>query len=57
MLFAYLAAVYLTLEIDDLELREDLRKRVLGAAAAVGLMALVVYLLYPAPERLRSSAT
>jgi cytochrome d ubiquinol oxidase subunit II len=45
VLFAYLAAVYLTLETDDPELREDFRKRALGAAAAVGLMALVVYLL------------
>jgi cytochrome d ubiquinol oxidase subunit II len=44
-LFAFLAAVYLTLETDDHQLREDFRKRALGAAAAVGLMALVVFLL------------
>lgn len=34
-LFAFLAAVYLTLESDDPALREDFRRRALGAAAAV----------------------
>jgi cytochrome bd ubiquinol oxidase subunit II len=45
VLFAFLAAVYLTLETDDAQLREDFRKRALGAAMVVGLMALVVFLL------------
>ncbi|HKX28415.1 MAG TPA: cytochrome d ubiquinol oxidase subunit II [Blastocatellia bacterium] len=44
-LFAFLAAVYLTLETDDEQLREDFRRRALAAAVAVGLMALVVFLL------------
>lgn len=44
-LFAFLAAVYLTLETDDTELREDFRKRALGAAVTVGLLALLVFLL------------
>jgi cytochrome d ubiquinol oxidase subunit II len=44
-LFGFLAAVYLTLETTDPELREDFRKRALGAAVVVGLMALVVFLL------------
>ncbi|HXG64814.1 MAG TPA: cytochrome d ubiquinol oxidase subunit II, partial [Blastocatellia bacterium] len=44
-LFAFLAAVYLTLETDDPELREDFRKRALASAAAVGMMALTVFLL------------
>lgn len=34
-LFAFLAAVYLTLETEDPALREDWRRRALGAAAAV----------------------
>ena len=34
-LFAFLAAVYLTLEADDPALREDFRRRALGAAVAV----------------------
>jgi len=44
-LFAYLAAVYLTLETDDPELRNDFRRRALLAAVAVGAMALVSFLL------------
>jgi cytochrome d ubiquinol oxidase subunit II len=44
-LFAFLAAVYLTLETDDSQLREDFRRRALGAAAVVGLLALLVFLL------------
>jgi len=44
-LFAFLAAVYLTLETRDAQLREDFRKRALGAAAVVGGLALLVYLL------------
>lgn len=44
-LFAFLAAVYLTLETDDSDLQEDFRRRALISAVAVGLMALVVFLL------------
>jgi cytochrome d ubiquinol oxidase subunit II len=40
-LFAYLAAVYLTLETDDAALRDDFRKRALAAAVALGIMAFV----------------
>ena len=38
-LFAFLAAVYLTLETDDPDLREDFRRRALVSAAAVFLLA------------------
>jgi cytochrome d ubiquinol oxidase subunit II len=44
-LFAFLAAVYLTVEAKDESLREDFRWRALAAAVAVGVMALVVFLL------------
>lgn len=44
-LFAFLAAVYLTLETRDRELQEDFRKRALVAGVAVGLLALTVFLL------------
>jgi len=44
-LFAFLAAVYLTLETDDPDLRSDFRRRALLAAVAVGAMALVSFLL------------
>lgn len=44
-LFAFLAAVYLTVEADEEALREDFRKRALSAAGAVGALALMVYLL------------
>ena len=44
-LFAFLAAVYLTLETLDRDLREDFRLRSLAAGAFVGIMALVVFLL------------
>src|ERR1051325_275852 len=44
-LFAFLAAVYLTVEAEDQSLREDFRRRALGAAVAVGGLALAVYLL------------
>lgn len=40
-LFAFLAAVYLTLETDDPALRDDFRRRALYAAAAVALVAVV----------------
>ncbi len=43
-LFAFLAAVYLTLEADDRELRDDFRRRALAAAVAVGAMALVSFI-------------
>jgi cytochrome d ubiquinol oxidase subunit II len=44
-LFAFLAAVYLTLETNDRELQEDFRKRALASAVTVGLMALGVFML------------
>jgi cytochrome d ubiquinol oxidase subunit II len=44
-LFAFLAAVYLTLETTDRQLQEDFRKRALAAGVVVGLMALVVFAL------------
>ena len=44
-LFAFLAAVYLTLETQDRELQEDFRRRALLAGVAVGLLALTVFLL------------
>ena len=34
-MFAFLAAVYLALATDDAALREDFRRRALGAAAAM----------------------
>jgi cytochrome d ubiquinol oxidase subunit II len=47
-LFAYLAAVYATLETDDSELRDDFRLRAIGAGIAVGVIAGIVLLLsYP----------
>lgn len=44
-LFAFLAAVYLTIEADDRELQEDFRLRALLAGVAVGLLALTVFVL------------
>jgi cytochrome d ubiquinol oxidase subunit II len=44
-LFAYLAAVYLTLETSDPELRNDFRVRSLYAAVSLGALAWVVYQL------------
>jgi cytochrome d ubiquinol oxidase subunit II len=44
-LFAFLAAVYLTLETDDPRLQDDFRRRALLAAVAVGAMALVSFVL------------
>jgi cytochrome d ubiquinol oxidase subunit II len=44
-LFAFLAAVYLTVEADDAELREDFRRRSLVSWGAVALMALLVLVL------------
>src|SRR5712671_4127989 len=40
-LFAFLAAVYLTVETDDRELQEDFRLRALVAGVIVGLLALI----------------
>jgi cytochrome d ubiquinol oxidase subunit II len=44
-LFAFLAAVYLAVEAESEELKEDFRRRGLGAAIAVGVMALTTFLL------------
>ena len=44
-LFAYLAAVYLTLEARGGELQEDFRRRALASGVAVGVLALAVFLL------------
>ena len=44
-LFAFLAAVYLTLETQVRELQEDFRARGLVAGVAVGLLALIVFVL------------
>ena len=44
-LFAFLAAVYLTVEAREPALRDDFRRRALLAALAVGLLALLVFLL------------
>ena len=44
-LFAFLAAVYLTLETDDPRLQNDFRRRALLAAVGVGAMALVSFVL------------
>ena len=44
-LFAFLAAVFLTLETRDAELQEDFRRRALISGLAVGVLALIVFLL------------
>ena len=44
-LFAFLAAVYLTLETQQRELQEDFRARALLSGVAVGLLALTVFIL------------
>ena len=44
-LFAFLAAVYLTLETQQRELQEDFRTRALLSGVAVGLLALTVFVL------------
>src|SRR5215213_6744126 len=44
-LFAFLAAVYLTLEADEDALREDFRRRALIAGVTVGVLALTVFVL------------
>jgi cytochrome d ubiquinol oxidase subunit II len=45
VLFAFLAAVYLTLETNDPALQEDFRRRALFAGVGVGIMALIVFFL------------
>jgi cytochrome d ubiquinol oxidase subunit II len=44
-LFAFLAAVYLTLETGDRDLQEDFRRRALVSGVVVGVLALIVFLL------------
>jgi cytochrome d ubiquinol oxidase subunit II len=44
-LFAFLAAVYLTLETPDYELQEDFRLRAMVSGVSVGALALIVFLL------------
>jgi cytochrome d ubiquinol oxidase subunit II len=44
-LFAFLAAVYLTLETTDRELQEDFRLRAIVSGVVVGILALTVFLL------------
>lgn len=44
-LFAFLAAVYLTLETNDRDLQEDFRRRALVSGVVVGMLALIVFLL------------
>jgi len=44
-LFAFLAAVYLTLEARERKLQEDFRMRAIIAGVAVGLLALMVFIL------------
>lgn len=44
-LFAFLAAVYLILETDNKNLREDFRIRAIVSGIAVGVLALIVFLL------------
>jgi cytochrome d ubiquinol oxidase subunit II len=44
-LCALLAATYLTVEVEDSALRDDFRRRALGAGVAVGALALVAFLL------------
>jgi cytochrome d ubiquinol oxidase subunit II len=44
-LFAYLAAVYLTLETDDPALQDDFRRRALASGVLAGVLALAVFLL------------
>ena len=44
-LFAFLAAVYLTVEAEEGPLQEDFRLRALLAGVAVGLLALIVFVL------------
>ena len=45
VLFAYLAAVYLTLETEDRALQDDFRRRALASGVLAGVLALAVFLL------------
>ena len=45
VLFALLAAVYLTLETDDAALQDDFRRRAIASELLAGLLALAVFLL------------
>ncbi|MBX9878716.1 MAG: cytochrome d ubiquinol oxidase subunit II [Candidatus Obscuribacterales bacterium] len=45
ILFAFLASVYLTLEAEDADVKEDFRKRALVSSILVFLMAVLVFLL------------
>jgi cytochrome bd ubiquinol oxidase subunit II len=45
VLFAFLAAVYLTMESDDRALQDDFRIRAIGAELAAGALAVVVFVL------------
>jgi cytochrome d ubiquinol oxidase subunit II len=45
--FAFLAAVYLTLETTDAPLQEDFRRRALGAGLAVVMMAVIGLTVFP----------
>jgi cytochrome d ubiquinol oxidase subunit II len=55
VLFAYLAAVYLTLEADDAATAETFRLRAIGSAVATGLMALVVFVLADQAPHIRAA--
>ena len=58
VLFAYLAAVYLTLETDDPVLQDDFRARAIGAGIVAGVLALLVFLLSgEGAPRVRSGLT
>mgnify|MGYP002777658693 CR=1 FL=1 len=56
-LFAFLAAVYLTNETTDADLRADFRARALASAITVGAAALLAYLVAPPPIRSDLSAS
>lgn len=56
-LFAFEAAVYLTLEAHEPDLQEDFRRRAIGAELATGVLALAVFLLAPAETRQRLSGS
>lgn len=49
--FAFLAAVYLTLETKDAELQEDFRLRAIAAGAAVAAMAVLGLVMFPEAPR------
>lgn len=57
VLFAYLAAVYLTLEARDPATVEAFRRRALAAAVLTGVMALIVFLLAGGAPHIRAGLT